>query len=178
MPQRFDDDALAAFTVADALDRFGVRHARSRAACPLCQGSNEQAFAFGGPNGHRLWQCFSCGRRGNVAQLYAALAGVPVGRAIAEIASHLGLIPSTPSECDSRRAEAEAGRELDRAYADLERRRLNKLASDARRAEEWRGIAMRLAKAWGQTEMARDWLRAGYALGEAVEAWERHEERE
>lgn len=175
--QNFDFADLEAFTVADALDRFGVAHSRSRAACPLCRGGNSQAFAFGGPNGHRLWQCFSCGAKGNVAQLYAALAGVPVGRAVAEIASILGLIPSTPGEWDSRRAERLAGEALDRAYAGRERRRMNELAEAARIAEGQAATMRRVAWLWGRTAVALGAIFDALAAQEIVDAWDRHEAR-
>ena len=116
------------YGVPAVLDHFGVPHARSRAACPLCDGTNPQAFAFGGPEAGRLWQCFSCHESGDAIGLYARLARVSPGRAIAEIASHLGLIESTPDEWDRRKRERDAALAVKREADLAESRRLTALA--------------------------------------------------
>lgn len=120
MTRRFDSADLDGFTVAMVLERFGVAHSHGRACCPICQSHNPQSFAFGGKMFG--YNCFVCGAKGNQVQLYAALAGIPQGRAVAEIASHLGLIETTPAEWDAKRDKARIRRECDELFAGIRRR--------------------------------------------------------
>lgn len=166
MSHRFSRDELAAYKVADVLDRFGVPHSRSRAACPLCQTANTQAFSFAGGDG-RLWTCFACGEGDDAIQLYARLAGIRPGRAIAEIASHLGLIASAAADWDAkRRAREQAAKDAVTA-ADIERTRWQ--ARVTRRDRLRKAIAA--VSAHGCTPLTWDILGGLYARLERVEAW-------
>ena len=123
---KYDLDAMQAqFDCAAVLDHFGTKHTRGRCPCPFCGTSeHSQSLSHKGP----VWVCHACGEKGNAIALYTRLAGVSKGRAIAEIASHLGLIESTPEEWDRRKRERDAALAVKRE-ADLpESRRLTALA--------------------------------------------------
>lgn len=148
MTKRYERAAFDAFTCADVLRNFGLDPARRR-PCPFCGTSDtSQAFVHGGAMKACLFYCHACGERGDSVKLYAFLAGVSPGRAIAEIACHLGLAESDPGEWDRKRAEREARAEIERAERQAESWRLTRLAVagfEAERESEWlKGLAYRL----------------------------------
>lgn len=169
---RFDLTQLDGFSVADALDRFGVRHSRSRAACPICAGSNPQAFAFGGPSGGRLFQCFSCHASGNAITLYAKLAGVSVPVAIEHIAAILGITEVDPTELarirSTRAQEAEAKRMRD----DARSQGLTRLATWAQEDERLARIHLEMSRGWGATAVAVEHVTEHYRLLRRVRHWD------
>ena len=163
MAQRFDNAALDAYTVANALEHFGLSTAR-RGPCPFCLTSPaSQSFSHGGTM-HGFF-CHACGRGGTAAQLYAHLGGLPIGRAITEIASHLGLTASTPSDSDAARKVREAAARDQREAEEIEmirwqarvRRRERILAAIATQPETPAGWAA-LGKLYGYLEHVETWL--------------------
>ena len=143
MAQKFDTEALAAYRVSDVLTHYGLPTAR-RGPCPLCS-TGERSTAFS-HKGH-LWICYACGEKGHASSLYARLGSMPLGRAIAEIACHLGLVESDPAEWDRRKAEREARQEIERTEKQAESWRLTRLAKEgfeAEREAEWlKAMAMK-----------------------------------
>lgn len=165
MGERYTREQLAGFTVAMVLERFGLPTQR-RGPCPLCKTSaSSQAFCHGG-NLFGFY-CHACGRKGDAVTLYAELGGIRPGRAIAEIASHLGLVGSTPAEWDARKAQRE--REAADAKEAQEIERVRWLGRVARKERLERRIAE--TAALGPSPLVLDVLGNLYqALGN-VEAW-------
>lgn len=165
MGRRYTREQLDRFTVAMVLEHFGLPTQR-RGPCPLCKTSDtSQAFCHGGSLFG--FYCHACGRKGDAVTLYAELSGVRPGRAIAEIASHLGLIESTPSDWDARKAAREREAADKQEAADIERARW--LGRVARSENLRREIAT--VSAMGCTPLTWSVLGNLYLALERVETW-------
>ena len=165
MGQRFDAEDLARFDCAMVLDRFGWARLEARSPCPFCKTSpGSTAFSF---KGH-LYICYACGKRGNSVGLYADLAGIPYGRAAAEIASHLGLIESSPAEWDAKRRARELAHEAETEAAEIARARWEGRQA---RLERLRAIA-RAMRGSDPGPLALDVLGNLYLEIGRLEAWD------
>jgi hypothetical protein len=61
-------------------------------------------------DGHQVFQCFACGKRGSVIDLYAALEGIDTGEAIRKLSS--GDLPELSREAILQKVKDQ----IDRAY--------------------------------------------------------------
>jgi hypothetical protein len=65
-------------TIKDALRALGYQlvqrwsNGRLRGRCPLCQSDRGRTRPFFTTPAKRLWQCFKCGQKGDVTELWAA----------------------------------------------------------------------------------------------------------
>jgi hypothetical protein len=158
--------------VTAVLDEFGIRHGRNRAACPICQGRNTQAFAFGKPT-PTSWHCFSCHAGGDSIKLHALLAGLDTGAAIRDIARRLGLTTSAPAalaaRTTARRIASRHAQDLADARSHGEARLMRWIRADLDLVRTERS----LARSWGQSEVALWHAHRALAALESAGRWER-----
>lgn len=87
----FDIQAIrAALPIEQVLETHGFHLRRGRGPCPVC-GTSERSTAFSVRDGR--FRCFACNERGDVVDLVAKLAQVPLREAIRRSAGLAGITP-------------------------------------------------------------------------------------
>lgn len=85
------DDILAAVPLLAMIEPGSLRSVgrdRYRGRCPVQKHQSLNTFSVARhENGHDVWQCFACGKRGSVIDLLAALDGLTIGEAIRKLST-------------------------------------------------------------------------------------------